>query len=451
MQSQDTIIAVSSPPGRSLRGLIRVSGREAFAVVRKLVSVESLEPRRALVGRLRHRDLPDIPTVVMAFAGPASYTGDDTVELQLPGHPALLERVLQAAMGLEDNAIRLAEPGEFTFRAFTNGKLDLTQAEGIAATIGAVSDSQLKAAAHLRDGELASFARTAVDDLGTALALVEAGIDFVDQEDVVPILPGDLCGRLEQLEADLQGLLGRSRSWGVVEVLPRVVLVGPPSVGKSTLFNVLLGRERAVIDALPGTTRDVLSEPLVLERGDKTIEILLQDVAGLDEATVWLDQQAQAAAERAIAEADLVVEMRCDDWPRREYGAPCLRVRTKCDELDTGQMLDAGEIGISSKTGIGLDALKIAIAQALSDQASVAAGDQLTLQPRHEAALRQAVACVTEAKQWVEPQREEGSLSHIELIAGPMREALDALASLGGELTPDDIIGRVFATFCVGK
>ncbi|MCA9307778.1 MAG: 50S ribosome-binding GTPase, partial [Phycisphaerales bacterium] len=169
-------------------------------------------------------------------------------------------------------------------------------------------------AQHLCDGELGAFARSLVDDLGTRLALVEAGIDFTDQEDVVPIVPAELDKHLTDTEARLNELLTNSRSWGEVEALPWVVLVGPPSAGKSTLFNALLGRERAVIDPMPGTTRDVLCEPMKLtSREGSDRELMLGDIAGPDgvtgEINITLNAQAQAAARAAIEQADLVLRI----------------------------------------------------------------------------------------------------------------------------------------------
>ena len=284
----DTIAAVSSPPGRSARGLIRISGPGVSAVLEHLLEDAIAEPRKLTPVRLKPPHLPPIPALLLRFTAPASYTGDDLAELQLPGNAALLDRVLHEVLEVGRASrpspstadgpdgpptspnqgaklARLAEPGEFTFRAYTAGKLDLTRAEGVGATISAVSDSQLAAAGLLRRGELGATAESLVDQIGGLLALVEAGIDFTDQEDVNPIAPGRLDEKLADAEHQLERILANSRSWGAIEALPRAVLVGPPSVGKSTLFNALLGRERAVIDAAPGTTRDVLAEPLRLQ------------------------------------------------------------------------------------------------------------------------------------------------------------------------------------------
>ncbi len=455
----DTIIAVSSPPGRSHRGLIRLSGDDARPILGQLISepVDQV-PDRGLVKV--HLVSPAMPALVCCFQAPHSYTGQDTAELQVPGHPALLDRLLHQALGA---GARLAEPGEFTFRAFLAGKLDLTQAEGIAATIQATSDTQLKAARHLLDGELGGFARALVDDLGTRLALVEAGIDFTDQEDVVPIGPGVLDEYLTDIEARLADLLSNSRSWSEVETLPWVVLVGAPSAGKSTLFNALLGRERAVIDPLPGTTRDVLCEPmkLIASDGDER-EWMLVDIAGLDEPTGGLssplDEQARAAARQAIDRADMIV--RVVDCSRDQAGfrhaddhAPTLTVLSKSDLVPDGQtaLHDPDTVRVSATTGRNIDQLRNAIGERLGRLAVSVNAEMLTLQPRHEQALRSAQEEVTRARAHLANQTRARAIEDVELIAGHLRQALDDLAGLGGQLSPDDVIGRVFATFCVGK
>ncbi|MEO0514557.1 MAG: GTPase [Planctomycetota bacterium] len=444
----DTIVAVSSPPGQSARGLIRLAGPEAFHIVQQLV--EALPtPRRLGAARLRHADLPAIPVFAACFPGPASYTGGDVAEMQLPGHPALLDRVIHAALRL---GARLAERGEFTFRAYTAGRLDLTQAEGVAATIHAVSDGQLAAAAHLREGELARFSARHVDRLGNLLALVEAGIDFVDQEDVVPIAPGVLAEALAGLRQELSQLLANSRSWGSVEALPRVVLVGPPSAGKSTLFNALLGHPRAVIDAAPGTTRDVLAEPMALADG----EVMLVDLAGLEDAASSLNRAVQRQARDAIRDADLLVvvgDMSLIETPH----CPRLYVQTKCDlavapakpAQSPSDTSASPPLRVSGVTGEGLDTLRQAITEHLGQRAVSIQAELLALQPRHESALRDALDGLADADQHVDPTAH--ALDEIELVAGAMRQALDQLAGLGGQLTPDDVIGRVFSTFCVGK
>ncbi|MFP4143506.1 MAG: tRNA modification GTPase [Phycisphaeraceae bacterium] len=449
---EETIAAVSSPPGRSPRGLVRLSGPDVRPILGELLDAPLSAVRTLAPVRLHLPGHPPLPALVAFFAGPASYTGQDVAELQVPGHPALLDRVLR---GIIDRGARLAGPGEFTFRAFVAGKLDLTQAEGIAATITASSESQLRAAGLLREGQLGRLAAAATDQLGDALALVEAGIDFTDEEDVVPIGPGALDERLAKLEEQLAGLVRRSRSWGAIEALPRVVLAGPPSAGKSTLFNALLGRRRAVISEVPGTTRDVLAEPLALEVAGEPVEVLLVDMAGLDRTDAALDEQIQAAARRAIDEADLLLAVGDPEHDPRELAeslsrtAPAVAVLTQADRL-TGPPPD-GVILVSGLTGEGLSGLRDRLAREVGERGVSVAGDLLALQPRHEHALHRTLEALSKARELLAPQRDSRDMTGVELVAGSLREALDELASLGGRLTPDEVIGRVFARFCVGK
>ena len=451
MSVHDTIVAVSSPPGRSWRGLLRLTGPEAVDILRRLAPrlPADLDPSHSFHARITLAS-GELPTAIVFFQGPHSYTGHDTVEVQCPGHPALLERLTHACL---DAGARLAEPGEFTMRAFTTGRIDLTEAEGIAATIAAVSDAQLRAASHLRHGALAKAAMNMVDELATLLALVEAGIDFTDQEDVVPIGSSELTQRLEAVHRQLAGLLERSRSWGTLDSLPRVVLVGFPSVGKSTLFNALLGRDRAVVDPMPGTTRDVISEPLTLVDADGSrLEVMLADIAGLDDPRTALDHHVQAAARRVIESADLLLLV--DDGsapaPTADTGEnppATLRIRSKADLHPSADH----DVQVTATTGRGLDALRQVMLDRLHRLSTNRAGDGVALQPRHQAALHDALTMLQQVKLTLADQRDQHALAGLEVIAAGIRSSLDALDQLGGRVTPDDILGRIFAGFCVGK
>lgn len=466
--SCDTIVAVSSSAGSSWRGLLRLSGPEAVAAVASLVVASdstddtrapALQPGKFMNGRLRRSGLP---VLLLFFKGPRSFTGEDIVEVQMPGHPALLERSLLDAM--RHDSVRLAEPGEFSYRAFTNRRIDLTRAEGIAATIAATNDAQLRAASQLRSGKLGDFAEQRVETLAQLLALVEAGIDFTDQEDVIPIRADALLPRVEAEREQLNDILAKCHSLGELEALPRVVLVGLPSAGKSTLFNALLGRERAVIDAMPGTTRDVLAEPWdVSSAGGERQQVMLVDVAGLSldgtavEKGRWsgVDAAAQAAAQREIERADVAVLLRdatsSDEQP--DWNLPShvkqIAVTSKADIHDASDC----DLRISAITGQGLDALQARIWDALGDRVSSVSSESLALGPRHERCLSDAVAGLDEALMWIQPsvERGGGALDDVEMVAAGLRGALDALAALGGVISPDDVIGKVFATFCVGK
>jgi tRNA modification GTPase len=452
MRTDDVIIAVSSPPGRSPRGLLRLSGPSLDLSFLSPTPT----PRQLTPTRLRFTTGGSLPLLALYHPAPHSFTTQDTLELQLPGNPALLDRVLHLLLdhfrkcrGFRGS--RIAEPGEFTQRAFLAGRLDLTRAEGIAATIGAVSDAQLQAAALLRTGRLGAWATDLVDRLARLLALLEAGIDFVDQDDVVAITPADLDAGLADLERQLQQLLTRSRSWSALEAIPWVVLVGEPNVGKSSLFNALLGHTRAVTSPLAGTTRDILTEPLRLQLGPTSgggAEVMLVDVAGIDATSGGLNPAMQQQAHAAIARAELILLLH--DSPGEPatalppHTAPVIRVQTKSDLFCGTNPL---AITVSAHTGSGLDTLRRAIAQRLRDRAVTVAGEMLALQPRHHAQLQSALADLVEARQLLAATSGGGA----ELIAGRMRTALDHLASLGGVMTPDDVIGKVFATFCIGK
>ena len=448
LNTADTIVAVSSPPGRSPRGLVRISGDRAAEILQTL-GLAWPEPRHLTAGRLRLSSQQELPVLVGAFRGPGSYTGQDLAEVQLPGNPALLERVVRRIM---ESAARLAEPGEFTCRAFLSGKMDLPQAEGVAATIAAASDGQLAAAKLLRQGRLGSFAVEVADDLADVLALVESGIDFTDQEDVVPIAPGELDRRLARLGLRIADLLEHSRAWGVLEALPRVVLAGAPSTGKSTLFNALLGRLRAVISALPGTTRDVIEEPLTLpDSQGRDVEIMLVDIAGLGTAGNALDRRIQDLANSALERADLVLHVDDGggfvlDLPRAEV--PVIRVHTKSDQAPPPPTCN---VSVCALTGSGLSDLRRAIGAAIGDRAVGVSAQMLALQPRHAAALCDAGAGLAAARRLLEPQRGEIAIDRVELVAHALRGALDELAALAGRTTPDDVIGLIFARFCVGK
>lgn len=444
----DTIVAVSSPPGRAMRGLVRLSGAGTQDVLERC-GIHAPTPR--CLSRVRiDVDGLRLPALCVTFVSPHSYTGQDMAELFVPGHPALLDRLVHAALHL---GARHAEPGEFTFRGFLAGKHDLTQAEGIAATISAVSDAQLAAASHLRNGMLGQFAADAVNQLADVLALVEAGIDFTDQDDVVPIAPAALEQRLAALCRQIDTLLSRSRSWGAVESLPRVAFVGAPSTGKSTLFNALLGRRRAVISEIPGTTRDALMEPLRIELdGGGHAEVMLVDIAGLDTPAAVLDREAQSIAHGIIDRADLLLLISDDRPPATSLsGRNSIRVRTKADLIPTHAASLHADVVVSATTGIGLGELRRLIAARLVDRVAGGTEQGLTLQPRHEASLRSASLHLRQASELLRPSLVQHSLGHVELIADAMRTALTDLAALGGTMTPDDVIGRVFATFCVGK
>lgn len=453
---EETIVAVGSPPGRSARGLVRGSGSDLPAVLRRMQVPEAGDgdpwaaPGRVHRCALAWSGEDPLPVLMTCYCPPRSYTGQAMVEWQLPGHPALLQRVLDRAVAC---GARGALPGEFTYRRFMAGKIDLTQAEGVAATIAAVSDAQLDAASRLRAGALGGMAARFVGELANALALVESAIDFTDQEDVVPLPRPVLVERLKGLQDALRDLLDGSMAWARLDALPRVVLIGAPSVGKSTLFNALLGRERMVTAKTWGTTRDRVSEPLHLVADDgRPFEVLLEDVPGIAEASGLLQRRMRGAAETALGEADLVLAL--DDGYEPPVGvtsgghADVIRVRSKSDlSASSPRPVD---LAVSAVTGAGLDVLRRVMADRLSGLGISVEGAVLVLQARHVEHLEAARRDLSEVQDRLEAA-DAVAIEEPELVAAAMRAALDQLASLGGAVTPDDVIGRIFAAFCVGK
>ncbi len=466
------IVAVSSPPGRSYRGLVRMSGPSLGPLCQALL-VRPIKPRCLTPGRLglppdekpghpspaSEDRLHDLPVLALFMPGPHTFTGEDVLEIQAPGNPVLLDRLVRRLIDQADRLtipLRRAEAGEFTQRAFLAGRLDLAQAEGIAATISAVTDAELAAAELLRAGRLGQWASSLVNELAEARALVEAGIDFVDQEDVVAIAPGALEERLAAIGQRIDQLFDRCGSWAELQAVPWVVLAGRPNVGKSTLFNKLLGRPRAVAGVMPGTTRDVLCEPWRLQGGGRTIEVMLADVAGLDHAIDQLDVQMQQAARAAIRRADLLIWLDdADQWPSdaaelAQENATTLRVRTKADLEDDADRTSA-DLNVSAKTGTGMDELRRLVIERIGHRAATTSGQMLVLGERHREAIVAAADHLADARSMLGRQRGADDLDEPELIASHLRLALDQLGHISGKMTPDDLLGRVFSTFCVGK
>src|SRR5688572_23788946 len=271
MDPTDTIAAISSGVGPAARMIVRVSGTRAREVAAQLCRGAVPGP-----GALYERVWPGVGAWVYGFAGPRSYTGEDLVEFHIPGSPVVARMLLDE---LIRRGARLAEAGEFTARAYFNGRLDLTQAEGVAATVGAQSEREARAARQLMAGELARRVSPVMDDIAQALALTEVGIDFTD-EDVTFISAEQLGARCRAAVAAIEAMLRESPRFERLAHEPRIVLLGRPNAGKSTLLNALAGRDRAVVSEVAGTTRDALSAHVALRRGT----VLVVDVAGIEES-----------------------------------------------------------------------------------------------------------------------------------------------------------------------
>lgn len=461
----DTIIALATAmpaacggaPGS--RALIRVSGPAVCDQVQRVIAPVP-RTRSASAARIELDGGVRLPVLIMRGIAPATFTGEDTLEILLPANPWLVQRVLAALCSCP--GVRQAGPGEFTSRAYLAGKMSLDEAQHVGALIAATRDEELEAARLVRTGEPGRRASAWAEEIAEILALIEAGIDFSDQEDVVAIDVESRSARIESLIARISREVGVA-SGQMQSGLPRIVLWGAPNAGKSTLFNALLGRTRAVASPIAGTTRDVLSEEWDLDPGDGggggggATRVILVDLAGACEVDPResIDQAAQDAAHRALSGADVILW--CDpagDFDpailpaSSAHARRVLRVRTMAD-VPRLSIPHEADVSVCGLDGWNLDRLSRAVRDALTVQAAQSAGlndsreaAALRLVPRHRAAVEAAQRHLQQALQYA---------SSDELCAAALRSALNALGEMTGEISADEVLGRVFARFCIGK
>ena len=426
MDLETTIVAISSAPGNSNRALLRISGNRAIESANSLglsPEVGSVLCDRLVVGK------DTLPVLIGAFAKDASYTGDELVEIQFPGNQKLASMLV--GMCVQATEGREASPGEFTARAFFSGRISLAQAEGVSATISASNNAELSGAALLRDGVLSKLVDPITTRLTRTLGLIEAGIDFTDEEDVVAISQHALAEELRIATQSIASILEHSIPMASLQSLPRVVLAGKPNAGKSTLFNAIVGNQRVVVDSTSGTTRDAIVEQVTF----RSTEALLIDVAGLKVAKGELGTNSQESARAAIESADLILW--CvepgETVPNSKNNT--IVVRTKADK-----MVEPSD-AICAPAGMGVDSLCNEISNHLQNS-SVPNVEAVAILPRHEQHLRTALRDIQDASTNAETA---------ELCAACLRESIQSLGQISGRVSPDDILEHVFSTFCVGK
>jgi tRNA modification GTPase len=450
-ESAETIAAISTPPGRGGIGIARVSGPQAAGIAAQLVRLrQPLDHARARLADVLDEDSAARidEAVVTFFAAPHSYTSEDLVEIAAHGSPVVLELLLTRALAL---GARLAEPGEFTQRAFLSGKLDLTQAEAVRDLIEAQTLTQARLAASQMGGALSRRVAPVKQSLVELIALLEAGIDFA--EDDVDVTPqAEIARRIAELTSPLTALEASFARGRIIHDGLTLAIVGRPNTGKSSLFNRLVERDRAIVSAIPGTTRDTVTERISLDG----IPLELVDTAGLREVAEEVEQLGIRRSREALADAALVLVVLdatqpLNDEERRLLtaveGRPALVAMNKSDLIEAhGPLPDCSGVpalATSALTGEGIPALRERILELATGGAAAEPGMLTTA--RHQQAIVAAIAALADAA-----KANATSTPH-EMILLDLYRALWALDSLTGQTTPDDILNLIFSTFCIGK
>lgn len=438
----DPIAALATPPGRSALAVIRLSGRGAFAVAQRVVQGFRTEPARAAtLATFRTPDgAPVDRGLYIVFPAPASYTGEDMVELSCHGGLAVPARLLAA---LQAAGARPAHPGEFTRRAVLNGKLDLVQAEAVGDLIDATTPAQSRAALRQLEGGLSRRLQELRDHLVELQALLGYDIDFPGEDDG-PVSPARVAAALAEAARQVDRLLATG-PWGErLREGALVVFAGRPNAGKSSLFNALLGSERALVTEIPGTTRDAIEAPADFLGWP----VRLVDTAGLQDGADRIERMGIEVSRRYLAAADLVLlcaeagRSLGPDETTMADGRPGLVVRTKADLASAAP----GELAVSCVSATGLDVLRRTVAARLfGDRVSLADLEPALTRERHRDALARARAALDDARPHL------GGEGDAVLAAHHVRRATLALDELVGAVDVEEVLARVFASFCVGK
>jgi tRNA modification GTPase len=505
----DTIVAIATPPGRGGIGVVRLSGPEAHAIAQRVTRHRgAFEPRHATFTKVRltafakapavknpdatyktsaaFAELDSVPyvgsgfsrtypdaidqAIVTFFPAPASYTGDDVVEISAHGSPVVLRAIVAAAI---DAGARLAEPGEFTLRAFLNGRIDLMQAEAVADLIDAATPLQARAAFDQLEGTLTCTIREIDATLFAAIARLEASVDF-PEEGYHFVEPEAIAREIDDVLAKTRTLLDEGRRGRLIREGVQVAIVGRPNVGKSSLFNALVGASRAIVTDVPGTTRDLVTEAIDLDG----VRVTLVDTAGLRETTDAIEAEGVARSKQSTDVADLVLQVVVDDDPQT-IDARQLIVQNKSDLLSPGVGADPRvgpgrtpfdslvlslskdelaqdrrgsaptRVSVSATTGAGLDDLRRAIVDELTDGSSAPLRDRPSItNVRHIALVQRAHDALERAR--AAASAAGGALSE-EFVLADLQEARAALEEITGCRAPEELLAHIFERFCIGK
>jgi tRNA modification GTPase len=450
LRLRDTIVAISTPPGRGGLGIVRLSGTEARAVSERVLRFP--HPPQWKPWSAATADLPDADghtvdhVVVTYFEGPRSYTAEDVVEICCHGAPVVLRHCVERACA---SGARLAEPGEFTLRAFLNGRIDLPQAEAVRDLIEATTLYQARVAAQQAEGSVSRRIAPVKEQLLELIALLEAGIDFAE-DDVSVASTEEILRRIGPVETGVAHLAASFAYGRLVHEGLTLVIVGRPNVGKSSLFNRLVDRDRAIVTEIPGTTRDLVSETASLAG----IPVKYVDTAGIRDGEGLVETLGIERSYQAMAEADLTLvvfdlseplEERDFDLMRRagERGR-CLPVGNKCD-LPPRASLAGNATIVSALTGQGIEELRRRILEAIAPEGGPEQEAGFITSLRHEQLLRESLGALERAR-----QATVDGIPH-EMLLLDLYAALRPIDSITGATTADDILNRIFSTFCIGK
>ena len=464
MNLDDTIVAIATPPGRGGIGVVRLAGPQALAIAGPLLRLKhKIEPGRAVFGELidpdvKERDIRIDEVVVTYFANPHSYTTDDIIEISAHGSPVVLRHIVEMSLA---RGARLAEPGEFTMRAFLNGRLDLTQAEAVRDLIDSQTLFQAKVAAQQLEGALSNRLKPIKQKLIELIALLEAGIDFA--EDDISVAPDTtILQKIAEVQLPLEQLAATFAYGKIVHQGLTLAIVGRPNVGKSSLFNRLVERERAIVTAQPGTTRDLVSETVAI--GGIPVELV--DTAGIRRALDEAESIGIKKSMEALADADLVLIVVDKTQPlgeedrelmRQVEGRPAIVVENKADlvagrgiapsphEATPLETHSATRIPTSALTGDGIPALRAAILNRIVGGSAATSESGFLTSVRHQKLVNDALTALDAAKHAVDVR-----VPH-EMLLLDLYGALRPLDEITGVTTTDDILNLIFGTFCIGK
>ncbi len=439
----DTIAALATPAGRGGIGVVRISGPQVSHIAHTLLGQLPL-PRHATFSHFvdNQGNLLD-QGIALYFPAPHSFTGEDILELQGHGGPVVMDSLLKAILNLGP---RLARPGEFSERAFLNGKIDLAQAEAIADLIDSVSTQAARCALRSLQGEFSTQIHRLVDQLIWLRSYIEAGIDFVDEE-IDLLADGQVIEKLDTLIKDLDNIRDKAQQGYLLKEGMRIVLVGEPNVGKSSLLNCLAGRETAIVTPIPGTTRDLVRDHIQLDG----MPLHITDTAGLHETDDLVEQEGIRRTKRALKEADVVIVLLDDRHQDDNAHAGILAeidqlpliIRNKIDlSGHCAGMSEKGVLYLSAKTGEGIESLT----SYLKEKIGLYSHTEGTFMARrrHLDALQRTSIALTAALNHAHTYQNE-------LLAEELRLAQNALGEITGEFTTDDLLGHIFSTFCIGK